>query len=70
MAKFVVRYWERTSIERVIEAEDETVAWQRMIDAVAGGKIDLSFAELEDSGATTRAATREDIDGIEQLEVE
>ena len=50
MAKFKVVYWERTSVEREIEAETDDEARQKMREMVANGKIDVSYAELDDSG--------------------
>ena len=50
MAKFKVVYWERTSVEREIDAETDDEARKRMQEMIAGGKIDVSCAELDDSG--------------------
>lgn len=50
MPKFKVVYWERTSIEREIEAESDAEAREKMREMVCNGEIDLSFAELDDSG--------------------
>lgn len=50
MAKFKVVYWERTSIEREIEAETDDEARQKMREMIADGEVDVSYAELDDSG--------------------
>ncbi len=50
MAKFKVVYWERNSVEREIEAETDAEARQKMREMLANGEIDLSYAELDDSG--------------------
>ena len=50
MAKFKVVYWERTSVEREIEAETDGEARQKMRQMIADGEIDVSCAELDDSG--------------------
>ena len=50
MAKFKVVYWERTSVEREIEAETDGEARQKMRQMIADGEIDLSCAELDYSG--------------------
>lgn len=50
MAKFKVVYWERTSVEREIEAETDDEARQKMRQMIADGEIDLSCAELDYSG--------------------
>jgi hypothetical protein len=50
MAKFKVVYWERTSVEREIEAETDAEARQKMREMVANGDVDASYAELDDSG--------------------
>ena len=37
MAKFKVVYWERTSVEREIDAETDDEARKRMREMIAGG---------------------------------
>lgn len=50
MAKFKVVYWERTSVEREIDAETDDEARKRMWEMISDGEIDVSCAELVDSG--------------------
>ena len=50
MPKFNVTYWERLSVSREIEAESDAEARRKMQEMVIKGEIDLSFAELDDSG--------------------
>ena len=50
MAKFKVVYWERTSVEREIDAETDDEARKKMREMLADGKIDVSCVELDDSG--------------------
>ena len=50
MAKFKVVYWERTSVEREIDAETDDEARKKMQEMIADGKFDVSFVELNDSG--------------------
>ena len=50
MAKFKVVYWERTSVEREIDAETDDEARKKMREMLADGKIDVSCVELNDSG--------------------
>ena len=64
MKKFVVRYWEKHYIERVIEAEDEADARVQMNKKICFGEIDASYAETEDSGCDTREATAQDLQEI------
>ena len=65
--KYKVRYWERTSVERSIEAASDAEARQKMLDTVAWGGIDLSFAELDDSGVDAEKASVSDINDIPEL---
>ena len=46
--KYTVRYTETNYIEREIEAESKDEAEEKMMDMVCSGKIDLSFAELDE----------------------
>ena len=50
MATFKVFYWERISTEQEIDAETDDEARKRMREMIADGEIDLSCAELDDSG--------------------
>ena len=50
MAKFKVVYWERTSVEQEIDAETDDEARKRMREMIADGMVDVSCAELDDSG--------------------
>ena len=50
MAKFKVVYWERTSVEREIDAETDDEARKKMREMLADSKIDVSCFELNDSG--------------------
>lgn len=50
MAKFKVVYWERTSVEREIDAETDDEARKKMQEMIADGKFDVSFVELDYSG--------------------
>lgn len=50
MAKFKVVYWERTSVEQEIDAETDDEARKRMREMISDGEIDVSCAELDDSG--------------------
>ena len=65
MAKYLVRYTERSSIDKLIEAESQEDAENKMLDMVAKGEIDLSFAELDDSHAFARPATADEIKDYE-----
>lgn len=47
--KYTVRYTETNHIEKEVEAESKEEAEQKMLEMVCSGKIDLSFAELDDS---------------------
>ena len=67
MAKFKVRYWERTSVDRVIEADTDEEARKKMLDVIASGGIDLSFAELDDSGVDAEIATKLDLETVPPL---
>lgn len=50
MTKFKVTYWERLSVEREIEAETDAEARKKMSEMIANGEVDVSYAELDDSG--------------------
>ena len=50
MAKFKVVYWERISTEQEIDAETDDEARKRMREMISDGEIDVSCAELDDSG--------------------
>ena len=50
MKKYKVTYWERTSIEREIEAESDEEARKKMWEMVSDGTVDVSYADLDDSG--------------------
>ena len=65
MAKYLVRYTERSSIDKLIEAESKEEAERKMLDMVANGEIDLSFAELDESGADAHPATADEIKDYE-----
>lgn len=67
MAKFKVRYWERTSVDRVIEADTDEEARKKMQDVIASGGIDLSFAELDDCGTEAVVATKLDLETVPPL---
>ena len=63
MAKYVVRYWERVSIDKLVEAESEEEARQKMDSLVSLGGIDLSLEELDDSGIEVlRKAGKDDLE--------
>ena len=63
MAKYVVRYWERVSIDKLVEAESEEEARQKMDSLVSTGGIDLSLEELDDSGIEVlRKAGKDDLE--------
>lgn len=65
--KYKVRYWERTSVERIIEADSDAEARKKMLDVIGMGGIDLSFAELDDSGVDAEKASASDIADIPPL---
>lgn len=67
MTKYKVRYWERTSAERIIEADTDEEARKKMQDVIASGGIDLSFAELDDSGVDAEIATKLDLETVPPL---
>ena len=67
MTKYKVRYWERQSAERIIEAESDAEARRKMQDVICSGGIDLSFAELDDCGTEAVVATKLDLETIPPL---
>lgn len=68
MAKFVVTYWELNSVERLVEADTREEAVRKMQEAVSGGRINASYANLEDNGYEAVKATGKDEAGVEELE--
>ena len=50
MAKFKCVYWERTTVEREIEADDDADARRKMRDMVVKGEIYIGIPDLADSG--------------------
>ena len=50
MKKYTVRYHEESYIEQEIEADSREEVEEKMREMVCSGKIDLSFAELGNSG--------------------
>ena len=67
MAKYKVRYWERTSVDRIIEAESDAEARKKMLDVITSGGIDLSFVDLDDSGTEAEIATKLDLETVPPL---
>ena len=67
MTKYKVRYWERTSVSRIIEAESDAEARKKMQDVICSGGIDLSFANLDDSGTEAEIATKFDLETVPPL---
>ena len=50
MAIFKVRYYETNHIECEIEASSKKEAENKMMEQIANGKVNVSFAELDDYG--------------------
>ena len=50
MKKFKVTYWERQSVTREIEAETDAEARKKMQELITNGELDISYADLDDSG--------------------
>ena len=50
MAKYRVRYFESIHIDRDIEASSKEEAERIMLEAISSGKIDTSYADIDDSG--------------------
>lgn len=67
MTKYKVRYWERTCVDRIIEAESDAEACKKMQEVICSGGIDISFANLCDSGTEAEIATKLDLETIPPL---